>query len=106
MKINSDAALVLNMPTGRFYVAVEYEISEKEVSRYTKKLTEYYFSPQIAAVFYICRDRRIESVVRQTDLEVGKRFEAKVYTCLEEAVQKQSPPVALKDRENATFLLK
>lgn len=102
---NSDAALAIETMKNRFHVALEYEISDKQESRYVKKLTEYYYSPSVAAVFYICGDTSIEKLIRKVDAEVGQNFEAKVFTCLEETIQGATASLPFVNRANAMFSL-
>ncbi len=104
--INSDAALVLKGPTKEFRVALEFEASDKKGFRYTKKLMQYYMSPEIVAVFYVCRDRHIENLIRVADAEFASQFESKIYTCLEEVVHRSTTPLPFTNRINTTFLLK
>ena len=106
VRANSDAALVLRARTDRFIVALEYEVSEKEISRYAKKITEYYLSPEVDGVFYVCGNNRIENVVRQIDTEVGQKFQSKIYTCQEKTIHSGTLPLPFRDRDNAIFSLK
>jgi hypothetical protein len=103
--INSDAALEINTSNRTFNIALEYEISDKQESRYSKKLTEYYFSPTIALVFYICKNNRVEKLIRAVDLEVGKKHRAKVFTCLEETFHSSVDFLPFCNRSDATFKL-
>lgn len=104
--LNSDAAIVVNAKNGQYQVAVEYEISDKLESRYAEKLTDYYCSPSVSAVFYICRNARIEKLIRKIDMEVGQRHEAKVFTCLEENIKNETEGLSFFNRNKSLFLLK
>ncbi len=104
-RINSDAALAIETPKNKFQVALEYEISDKQESRYAKKLTEYYYSPSVAAVFYVCGDANIEKLIRKVDADVGQKFDAKVFTCLEETIYNEVDALPFINRKNAMFSL-
>jgi hypothetical protein len=68
--LNADAALVIDTKKDQYQVALEYEMSDKQESRYFKKLTDYYLNNSISAVFYICGNAKIEKIIRKVDLEV------------------------------------
>ena len=103
--LNSDAALVIKTEKDNYQIALEYEASDKLKSRYIKKLTDYYLSPSVAAVFYICGNAKIEKLIRQADLEVGEKFEAKVFTCQKETFHRSIGKLPFVNRENAIFYL-
>lgn len=105
VRTNSDAALAIETAKNKFHVAFEYEISDKKESRYVKKLTEYYLSPSIGAVFYVCKNARIEKIIRRVDAEVGQKNDAKVFTCLEETIQNTIGAIPFINRKNAVFSL-
>lgn len=104
-RVNSDAALAIETAKNKFHVALEYEISDKQESRYAKKLTEYYYSPSVASVFYVCGDASIENLIRKVDAEVGQKFDAKVFTCLEKTVHNGASNLPFINRKNAMFSL-
>jgi hypothetical protein len=103
--MNSDAALAIDTIKDQFQVAVEYEISDKKKSRYVEKLVDYYFSPNIALVFYVCGNARIEKLIRATDLEIGGKHKAKVLTCLVENFHKSDGYLPFINRNNGIFKL-
>lgn len=93
------------MPKNRFYAALEYEVSDKLESRYAKKLTEYYYSPTVSAVFYVCSDASIEKLIRKVDADVGATFEPEVFTCLEKTIHNAVGALPFINRVNAMFSL-
>ncbi|MBX9765901.1 MAG: replication-relaxation family protein [Bdellovibrionales bacterium] len=105
VRLNSDAALLINTPSGRYSVALEYEGSGKAIARYTQKLTDYYLSTGIAAVFYVCENDGIEKVIRQVDREVGTKLDPKIYTCLLQTLQRGGLPLTFHNRRNGKFIL-
>lgn len=105
VRSNSDAAIGIQTPKNRFYAALEYEVSDKLESRYAKKLTEYYYSPTLSAVFYVCGDANIEKLIRKVDADVGATFEPKVFTCLEETIHNVVGALPFINRVNAMFSL-
>ena len=104
-RVNSDAVLYLNMPTAKIVVALEYEISDKAERRYTKKLTDYYFSRNIGAVLYVCGDASIENLIRQTDKEADQKYPAKIFTCLEKTIQNSPDRLPFLNRDNGILSL-
>jgi hypothetical protein len=104
-RINSDAALVIDTTRNKFHVALEYEISVKQQSRYTKKLAEYYYAPSVAAVFYVCGDANIEKLIRKVDAEIGQENDSKVFTCLLETIHNSTDVLPFINRQNAMFSL-
>lgn len=104
--LNSDAALVIDTKKDQFQVALEYEVSGKAESRYIRKLTDYYLSDKVEAVFYICGNGHIEKLIRSADVIAGEKYAAKVFTCLEENIQKSSENIQFRNRNNSLFILK
>lgn len=104
--LNSDAALLIQTPKSTYQVALEYEASDKVESRYSKKLVDYYFAPSVDAVLYICGSGRIENLVRRADLDAGKKFEAKVFTCLENHARSDLESLTFLNRDGGKFILK
>jgi hypothetical protein len=102
---NSDAALAIDTIKDQFQVAVEYEISDKKKSRYVDKLVDYYFSPSVALVLYVCGNARIEKLIRAADSEIGGKHKAKVLTCLEANFHKSDGYLPFTNRNNAIFKL-
>lgn len=104
--LNSDAALLIQTPKSSYQVAFEYEASDKAESRYSKKLVDYYFAPSVDAVFYVCGNTKIENLIRQADFEIGKKFEAKVFTCLEDNAKNAFESLTFSNRDGGKFILK
>jgi hypothetical protein len=86
-------------------VALEYEVSDKKLSRYVDKLTDYYYSPSIAAVLYVCGNDSIEKLIRKADAEIEKDSDGKVFTCLEETIYKSSSELPFINRQKDIFYL-
>jgi hypothetical protein len=102
---NSDAALTIETQTGQFKMAVEYEISSKQVARYIRKISEYYYSPDIEVVIYICGNASIEKLIHKADTEVREKKSSKVFTCLEENFHKSVESVSFNSNDNYTIKL-
>jgi hypothetical protein len=81
---NSDCALLIEMADEKYQLAVEYEISSKQASRYVSKLTDYYLCQNVDAVFYICGNAMVEKLISKADEEVRGKKESILFTCLEE----------------------
>lgn len=104
--LHSDGVVEVDSPKGKFLLAIEYEISDKSASRYTAKLLDYYLATAIPAVLYICGNARIRELIFQADGELGKKFESKVYTCLEENFHANKAAVEFQSYQGDTFYLK
>lgn len=102
---NSDAALAIEAKCKKFQVALEYEASRKDLSRYSKKLTEYYFSKSVALVLYVCESREIENLIWLADKEVCQNQSVKVFTCREETFHSSTEFLSFCSRDNATLKL-
>jgi hypothetical protein len=100
---NSDAALSIETPRSQFNVAVEYEISPKEEFRYVEKLRQYYKSPNVGLVLYICGNDKIENLIRKSDLVHSKKYPTKVCTCLEENLLKSDKVMSFTNYKNEIF---
>ena len=105
-RLNSDAALVVRMRTGVFQVALEYEVSDKAASRYDSKLVEYYLSPSIASVLYLCGNARIENLIYQADVRMRQKSESKVYCCRVQVIHNANAPMVFRNQAGGTFQLK
>jgi hypothetical protein len=102
--LNSDGAMRIKTSTGEHHVALEYEASIKNGSRYAKKLSDYYLAREIAGVFYICGNTGIERMIRRIDCEVGEKFEPKIHTCLLGNFQNLDLPLAFSNRKSTGFV--
>ncbi len=86
--LNCDGVMEIKKPTRNHLVAVEYESTDRSASRYRAKVTEYYVNP-IHAVFYVCRNKIIESILKKVEREIyeKKKLTPKFYYCRSENVQ-------------------
>lgn len=103
--INSDAAIKILDPKGDYIVSLEYEKSLKNLDRYERKLTDYYYDSDITAAFYICENRKIARAIKKIDIMVGESFAPKIYTIEAKNVQEQKTNLPFMNRENDIFLL-
>ncbi len=104
-RLNSDAALVLDTKVGRLNVAFEFECSAKSVSRYVRKMRDYYLSSNIEAVLYVCENVGIERTLRQAELEAAATFDPKIFFCQIEKFQNQNSDLVFCNRNNGRFIL-
>lgn len=105
VNINSDAALVINGKNSRYTVALEYEISDKAESRYSKKILEYHLASRVEVVLYVCRNAKIENLIRKVDSDISANYKEKVFTCLEENFHNSTTELAFSNRSNAIYRL-
>ncbi len=101
--VNSDAAISIETPRSKFDVALEYEISIKEESRYIKKLKQYYFSSRVGLVLYVCGNDKIEKLIRRVDSELCQKHSTKVCTCLESDFHRPDKILSFTTYENKIF---
>lgn len=90
-----DALAVLKNPANGVFlkVAIEFELSDKSMKDYRKKLADYYNSEGIHAVFYICYDRATELRIKKSELEIYKGNKNKIHYLLYEKLQDTDKPV-------------
>lgn len=70
--LNSDGAIQLKKDDEHFYVALEYDASEKSHHRYVEKIGSYYRHSSVPAVLYICKSNHIRKVLKKAETEVLK----------------------------------
>ena len=63
----------------RFHIAVEYENTLKYSHRYSDLFWRYHFSENIAAVIYICRDKKVLKRVMAVEKKCRENKQSKVY---------------------------
>lgn len=66
VSLNSDAAMLIRLKVGDFYVALEYETFPKSDQRYEKKIRDYYNS-NISFVIYVAKTQVLGNRLRQID---------------------------------------
>lgn len=101
--LNSDAALVLDTKIGKINVAFEFESSPKSVSRYVRKLRDYYLSSKINAVFYVCTTAEIESAIRQAEQIVAAKLNPKIFICQFQKMKNEDFVLTFLNRNNGCF---
>jgi hypothetical protein len=103
--LNSDAVLKVQTEKSQYHMALEFEVSAKEQHRYAKKITDYDLMSSIPAVLYVCRNARIEGLIRQTDLEVGQKLSPKILTVVLPDVTSEIHKLAFRGRDGGIFEL-
>lgn len=103
--LNSDAAIDVEAKNGQFKLAIEYEISSKQLSCYVKKLTDYYLLFDSVLVLYICGSASIEKLIRKADAEISGEKQSKVFTCLEENFHNSERHFAFESRDRRVIKL-
>lgn len=79
--MHADALAVVEKEGRTFSVAIEYEHTLKYTNRYQDLFSRYY-SYNINATFYICRDKKILNCVQNVEQIVRGKNRAKVYFAL------------------------
>lgn len=80
-RLHCDGLMLIKIKgTGNFLkVAIEFELSDKSMKDYREKLSSYYRSGSIHAVFYVCNDRTTEARIKKSELDVCKNNKNKIY---------------------------
>lgn len=88
-RLHCDALMIIKHATsgGKIKVALEFELSDKSMKDYRKKLSDYYSSNGIAAVLCICKDKQIEKRIKKSELEVYKGNISRVHYLQYEMLQ-------------------
>jgi len=94
ISLGSDACIKATFPNGDFWIPLEYESSSKSVSRYKDHLYQIYNLLGVVAIFYVCKNNKVKSVIQS----IEEKYHAKerpmiYYSTLED----------LKQNENITF---
>jgi len=84
-ELNPDAILKVNIRGEEYYFTLEYERSQKVIKRYESLIKNYYQSPHVQAVLFICENEQIKRQVMKAEKRVVSQNEFKFfYTTLEE----------------------
>lgn len=82
IKLNTDAVMEVKIFKGYFYIGIEYESSRKGKSRYEDLMKSYYRNKEIDAVFYICKDEKLQSYMQKCEQKFKpEKDEFKFYYC-------------------------
>ncbi len=99
-RLHCDAFMVIkNARSGsQIKVALEFELSDKSMKDYRKKLTDYYSAGGIAAVLCICKDKQTENRIKRSELEVYKGNVSRVHYLQYEMLQNRGPLVTFESQ--------
>lgn len=80
-RLHCDGLVLLKVKATETFlkVAIEFELSDKSMNDYREKLSSYYNSGSVHAVFYICKDRITEARIKKSELDVYKSDKNKIY---------------------------
>jgi len=80
-RLHCDGLILLKVKGAGIFlkVAIEFELSDKSMKDYREKLSSYYNSGSIHAVFYICKDKATEVRIKKSELDVCKNNKNKIY---------------------------
>ena len=105
--LRSDAVIELldeNKNTG--YIPLEYEASQKESTRYEKKINDYYMGSDTAVVLWICRNTKIQNSLIEARKALNTNEESKMYFSLLENVINNKDKIIFKNMEGKIVELK
>ena len=103
--LKPDMVLKLNIKGNPFNVAFEYELHAKSASRWKQKLTNYYKSDSIDAVFYLCECSSLMNKLIAVDREIVTTEKRKIFFCLAQNINSQDQKVTLTNSLDAEFIL-
>jgi len=106
-RFHSDALMLLKSNNSETYlkVAIEFELSDKSIKDYIKKLSDYYSSGDVHAVFYICNDKTTEARIKKSELEVYKGNKNKIYFIALEKLQTRNQSVTFHSQNGSSITL-
>lgn len=74
-----DAVILAKFSTGTAYLAVEYEATLKEITRYRELFTRYYLSDEVPAVIYLCKTKEIMNSLIKIEKKLFLKFKSKFF---------------------------
>lgn len=88
-RLHCDGLMILKSKTSGtcLKVALEFELSDKSMKDYREKISSYYRSGSIHAVFYICKDKTTEARIKKAESEIYKGDKNKLYYLQYEKLQ-------------------
>ena len=88
VKINSDSAINVQFPNGSFWIALEYESTAKNKSRYASLFQNYYAHEEVTAVIYVCQSKSILNKLMKEEKDfIGDNRRKFFYKTLEDLKQ-------------------
>lgn len=104
--VRPDGILKLNVKGHPFLMAVEYEFNAKSASRWREKLAQYYCTAGgIDAVFYFCETPSMMKKLMETDREIAKNQQRRVFFCHVLNADFESQKVTLVNSQGLEFVL-
>ncbi len=80
-------------------VALEFELSDKSLKDYKKKISNYYNSGHIHAIFYVCHNKQIELRIKKSEREVCKDSKKRIYFVEYEEFKKSTNSVTFRNQD-------
>lgn len=104
-RLHCDSLMVIKhaISGSRIKVALEFELSDKSMKDYRKKLSDYYNSGTIPAILYICKDKQTEARIKKSELEIYNGENNRIYYLRYEMLQNTDQPVTF-HAQNATTI--
>jgi hypothetical protein len=105
LDLKSDGVLLISTPERTLRCAIEYEGSEKAISRYIEKLSDYYSRDCVDVIFYICETPRVMRTIYKADKESSQYSKSKLFAILTKDFLSPSEKIILKSHSGSEFVL-
>lgn len=106
IELKSDAVIEVPLKKGPTLVPVELELSQKVMSRYEEKISDYYKWPEIRGVLFISGTRGIEEMVRHCEQEKKAEGSSKFFFTSLQEVMAAEKEVTFTSISGEKFILK
>lgn len=102
-RLHCDALMVVKSPKNdsQIKVALEFELSDKSMNDYRKKLSDYYNSGSIHAVLFICKDSQTEARIKKVESEINKSGKHRAYFLRYEMLQEATLPIIFEAQDGS-----
>jgi hypothetical protein len=80
-RLNTDIYFSFLVKEKEYKVAVEFEKTKKESSRWAECLLNYHLEDSVGIVLYICNDQSIANRLRRIETGLAKKFSGKIFFC-------------------------
>ena len=97
-RVRADGYAEIFLRNETFHTAIEYERSQKKMSRYDSKILSYYNSDYIDSVFYICSTDSLMKSLMNFEKKSCSAFSPMIFYCREKSFLKSKDLITLFDR--------
>jgi len=104
--LRTDAVIEVILDTDKTcYIPLEYEASQKEKSRYAKKLSDYNEVSNTSLILWICKNEQIKNCLAKTDKELIKENKPTLYFALLDNVQNSEGAVRFENANGKIIVI-